>query len=234
MLNKSLIEILEEREKYSFSDPFDHYVIDDLFDPEILNQVGNTKDLLENANQFGALGEYNSPSEKKLAIDQVKGQGRGKVASSILDYLNSQDFVEFLENLTGIDNLETDPLYVGGGIHIIPRGGKLNVHIDFSRAHYDKSKYRRLNVLLYLNKDWQDSWNGALELWDDKPSDGGNLIKSIYPHFNRLIIFGTSKKSWHGHPTPLDCPEDVYRTSLATYYYSSEPGEDLEEHSTIF
>ena len=169
MLNKSLIEILGEKEKYFFSDPFDHYVIDGLFDPDILNQVGNTKELLENVNQFGALGKYYSQSENKLAIDHIKGEGKGKAAFEILNYLNSPEFVEFLEKLTGICKLETDPLYVGGGIHIIPRGGKLNVHIDFSRAHYDKSKYRRLNVLLYLNKDWQDDWNGALELWDNKP-----------------------------------------------------------------
>ena len=73
-----------------------------------------------------------------------------------------------------------------------------------------------------------------LELWDKKPSDGGVCVKKVYPTFNRMIIFGTSKDSWHGHPTPLNCPDGEYRKSLATYYYSSEHGDDLEIHSTVY
>ena len=117
---------------------------------------------------------------------------------------------------------------------MIPRGGKLGVHIDFSRALFDNSKYRRLNVLLYLNENWQREWEGALELWNKRPADGGQCVKRVYPTFNKIVIFGTSKNSWHGHPTPLNCPEGEYRKSLATYYYSSQPGDDLEEHSTIY
>jgi len=234
MVIKDLQKILNERHLVTFNEPFTHYVIKDLFDPVVLSEVGKASDLIEDVNDIGFLGSYDSPMEKKLAIDHVRDGGRGKTAHKVLTYLNSPEFVGFLQELTEIENLQVDPNFIGGGIHMIPSNGKLAVHIDFSRAPFDKSMYRRLNVLLYLNKDWQEEWNGALELWDDKPSEGGKAIKSIYPHFNTLVIFGTSKNSWHGHPEPTRSPEGVFRTSLATYYYSKEAGEDLEDHSTIF
>jgi Rps23 Pro-64 3,4-dihydroxylase Tpa1-like proline 4-hydroxylase len=152
----------------------------------------------------------------------------------VLSYLNSKEFLQFLQELTGVRDLVPDPQFNGGGIHMIPKGGKLNVHVDFSRAFFDNNLYRRVNILLYMNEGWQDEWEGALELWDDRPADGGNLIKKVYPIFNRMIVFGTSKNSWHGHPTPLNCPEGEYRKSLAVYYYSATPGDDLEEHSTVY
>ena len=152
----------------------------------------------------------------------------------ILSFMNSPEFLSFLQELTGIDDLIADPDFNGGGIHLIPRGGKLGIHIDFSRALFDNNKYRRANCLLYLNDGWQREWEGALELWNKKPSEGGSCVKKVFPFFNRLVIFGTSKNSWHGHPTPLNCPEGEYRKSLATYYYSSQPGDDLDEHSTVY
>jgi len=234
MLNKSLQEVLNNKDQITFNEPFIHYVIKDLFDPEILSQVGSSSDLIKNGDEFGSLGGFDSPLEKKLAISNVKEIGKGKIASKILNYLNSSEFVEFLEKLTGIQNLIVDPNFIGGGIHLIPSDGRLGVHVDFSRAPFDGTKYRRLNVLLYLNKDWKEEWNGALELWDGRPSEGGKNIKNIYPHFNTLVIFGTAKDSWHGHPIPTTSPQGIFRTSLATYYYSDTPGDDLEVHSTIF
>jgi Rps23 Pro-64 3,4-dihydroxylase Tpa1-like proline 4-hydroxylase len=234
MLNKKLDEILEQRNSITFDEPFTHYIIEDLFEDSVLSQICDTGGILQEANDVGLVGQFDSDLEKKLAIEHVRDIKNGKEALEVLNYLNSEEFVSFLQELTGIQNLEVDPGFSGGGIHIIPTGGKLAIHIDFSRSIHDKSKFRRLNVLLYLNKNWKEEWNGALELWDAKPSEGGKCIKKIFPHFNRMVIFGTSKSSWHGHPIPTESPEGVYRTSLATYYYSSEPGEDLEDHSTIF
>lgn len=102
-----------------------------------------------------------------------------------------------------------------------------------------------LNLLLYLNRDWQDEWGGFLELWD---ADAKHCVQKIKPIFNRCVVFQTSAQaSYHGHPTPLACPEDVSRKSLALYYFRDEhktlhlepthyrarPNESLLKHALV-
>jgi Rps23 Pro-64 3,4-dihydroxylase Tpa1-like proline 4-hydroxylase len=229
MLQKSLAEVISNRDQYTYDIPFRHYVIDGLFDDVMLRKINNPEYL---TSVKGNVSTFVNDMENKIAISHINEE-EGDVFK-ILTYLNSAEFVDFLKELTGIDDLIVDPQFNGGGIHLIPRGGKLGIHVDFSRALFDKSKYRRVNVLLYLNDGWQKEWGGALELWNKRPADGGSCVNRLYPFFNRLVIFGTAKNSWHGHPNPLECPEGEYRKSLASYYYSSQPGDDLDEHTTIY
>ena len=229
IVNYDLQNIVKNKSVFTFNEPFKHYMIDGLFNEVILRSFNNPETL---RSVKGRISEFNNDKEIKIGISHID-ENSGNIFK-VLQYLNSSEFINFLSELTGIPDLIGDDNYNGGGVHLIPKGGKLNVHVDFSRALFDQSKFRRLNVLLYLNDGWKEEWEGALELWDKKPSDGGVCTKKIYPLFNRLIIFGTSKNSWHGHPIPLNCPENEFRKSLATYYYSSEPGDDLEIHSTIY
>jgi len=74
-------------------------------------------------------------------------------------------------------------------------------------------------VLVYLNKDWQEEWGGKLELWDTQMKA---CEKKVLPVFNRCVIFNTDADSYHGHPEPTTCPEDVFRRSIALYYYTEE------------
>ena len=101
---------------------------------------------------------------------------------------------------------------------MIPSGGRLEVHSDFSEVEHLKI-YRRINLLLYLNKDWKDEYNGKLEFWN---SDLSKCEKKISPNFNRCVIFRTDTKSFHGHPEVLNAPKGVYRKSIALYYYTLE------------
>lgn len=229
MLKINLSDLLQRADDITYNVPFKHYVIDGLFEDELLRSINNPEYL---QTIKGNVTRFNNEYEGKIAISHISEEG-GNVYS-VLSFLNSPEFVSFLSELTGVNDLIADPDFHGGGIHLITRGGKLGIHIDFSRAIFDKSKYRRVNCLLYLNEGWQREWGGALELWNKRPADGGQCVKKIYPSFNRLVIFGTSKNSWHGHPTPLNCPENELRKSLATYYYSTEHGDDLEEHSTVY
>jgi Rps23 Pro-64 3,4-dihydroxylase Tpa1-like proline 4-hydroxylase len=124
----------------------------------------------------------------------------------------------FLEKLTGIPHLVPDPYLEGGGFHSIGRGGFLKIHADFN-WHHRLHLHRRLNVLLYLNVNWEDGWGGALELWDSKVK---SCVTRISPIFNTMAIFSTTDSSFHGHPDPLQCPHNVRRNSIALYYYTSE------------
>src|SRR5262249_6397264 len=106
-----------------------------------------------------------------------------------------------------------------GGMHQSVRGGFLNVHADFTVHPQHVNWRRRLNVIVYLNQDWKEEYNGHLELWS---RDMTRCVKRVTPVFNRWVLFATDDTSFHGHPVPLACPPSLTRKSLALYYYTKE------------
>ena len=87
--------------------------------------------------------------------------------------------------------------------------------------------------MLYLNDPWEETWNGDLELWSSNTSQA---VKSISPIFNRMVIFRTDNRSYHGHPAPLNVPQGMLRKSIALYYYSSDiyPGDEMFKQTTVY
>ena len=136
----------------------------------------------------------------------------------LFDFLNSKTYLSFLQEITSIkETLLSDPYLMGGGLHEIKKDGVLKVHTDFNK-HPLFNLDRRINVLIYLNKDWKEFYGGQLELWDQEMK---SCKKKIMPDFNTMVIFSTTDFSNHGHPNPLNCPENQSRKSLALYYFSS-------------
>lgn len=222
----------EKKEEYQSAIPFPNIVIHDFFDEDVLNRVlAEFPDLSKKKDEIIA---YNNHNEKKLA---GKGESLfGETSRQLAHFLNSQPILEFLQELTGIEEtLIPDPYFEGGGYHEIKPGGLLKIHADFNKNRRTKLD-RRINLLVYLNKDWQESYGGHFELWDREMKQS---YKKILPTFNTIAIFSTTDFSYHGHPNPLTCPPDRSRKSLALYYYSngrpaSEVNEGLEEHGTLF
>ena len=216
-LDRSIPELIElgkqKHAEYANAHPFPHIYFDDFFKPEILHAI---------LGEFPSLGGskedvfYSNPNEVKYAS---KGEYRfGPQTRAFMHFLNSQPFLEFLQELTGIDEtLVPDPYFEGGGLHQIRRGGYLKVHVDFHK-HKAMNLDRRINVLVYLNEDWKEEYGGHLDLWE---RDMSACAAKILPVFNRMAIFSTTDFSWHGHPDPLQCPEDRSRRSLALYYYTN-------------
>jgi len=211
---------------YLNAKPFPHIVFDDFLDSSLLDLV---------LAEFPKPGEipwqrFDNAQEIKLA--SAAEASFGPVTRLLLYHLNSITFLEFISAITGIANLIPDPSFEGGGLHQIVRGGKLGIHVDFNKD----GKYgldRRLNLLLSLNKDWREEYGGDLELWDSNVSRCESRIR---PVFNRLVIFGTTDFTHHGHPDPLQCPEGMTRKSLALYYFSNgRPADEITgEHTTVF
>jgi len=183
--------------------------------------------------------KYDNPLERKYAFDKVS-----ELPAPIRDTLtelNSPLFLNFLEKLTGINGLIPDPYYRGGGIHQSKRGGKLDMHVDFN-VHPKLDLYRRLNILIYLNKDWKEEYAGDFQIWKGHKNEKGKhvleeLKARIYPNFNTFACFSTSEKSYHGFPDEIKCPEGMTRKSIALYYYTARPAFeslDEEQHSTTF
>jgi len=217
---------MEKSEAYKAAAPFPHVVIDEFADDRKLHHI------LQDFPKPGDLQwwSYDNKFEKKLAFDKVHELPYS--IKYILCEMNSAPFLQFLEKLTGIEKLIPDPYYRGGGLHQIPPGGKLDVHADFN-WNKQLDIHRRINVIIYLNKFWEDSFGGHLELWDKEMK---NLEAKILPIFNRMVCFNTTSWSYHGHPHPLTCPPDRNRRSLALYYYTSHrPEEELTgPHSTLY
>jgi hypothetical protein len=226
--NIQKLEVLgkEKAEEYKNNKPFPHIYFDN-FLPEAAAEAA-LRDFPE-PRQL-AWSEFNSPTERKLAFDVV--EKLPAATRDVLYFLNSRPMLRFLEDLTGIQGVVPDPYYVGGGLHQIKPGGNLEVHADFN--YHKKLKLdRRINVLIYLNKDWKEEYGGHFELWNREMT---HAEQKILPLFNRCAIFSTTSYSYHGHPTPLACPPERTRKSIATYYYSNgRPEEEVAEfHSTLF
>ena len=137
----------------------------------------------------------------------------------VINALNSPPFVEALCKLTGIEGLKPDPSLEGGGLHQTQKGGFLNIHADFTVHPHKRNWRRRVNVLVYLNQDWEPEYKGDLELWT---RDMKSCEAKISPIFNRCVIFNTDDDSFHGLPDPIQCPEDMTRKSIALYYFTEE------------
>lgn len=198
---------------YSTADPFPNIVLDNFLNPEILEEARKEFPSLDSKEWIN----YQHVNEDKYGKN--KFESFPPKIKSIFEELNSTRFVTFLSKLTNIDNLIPDWDLEGGGLHQSKRGGYLNIHTDFT-VHPHKYKWKRqVNLLLYLNKDWQDSYGGHLELWDKGVK---KCTKKTSPIFNRAVIFNTDKDSYHGHPQPMMCPHNITRKSFALYYFTEE------------
>ena len=218
----------QEQQKYTNANPFPHIIIDNFFDENILNEI-----LKEFPTNLELKGEnYNNKAEKKLTLNNIEDLSITTV--NFINFLNSSKFVKFLQKITNIkETLIPDPYLVGGGLHELRNNGFLNIHSDFNR-HPQMKLDRRLNILIYLNKEWKNEYGGQLQLWDQNMK---NCEKNIIPTFNRMVIFSTTDTSYHGNPIKVEHPENISRKSIAMYYYSNgrpHAENQLGDHSTIF
>jgi Rps23 Pro-64 3,4-dihydroxylase Tpa1-like proline 4-hydroxylase len=231
MINLDLSKQLSSQ--YREAKPFPHIVIDKFLPETILDSV--LDEFNKNKNWWYDKVKWTEPYQVNkfywpYDIETANNLPNDlPTISALVNYLNSPVMLKYLEELTGIDNLISDELLMGGGLHKITSGGKLAVHKDYN-VHPMKKIYRRLNLLIYLNKDWKQEWEGNLELWD---KDHTKLEVSVEPLFNRAVIFTISEDSLHGHPVPLNTPENVSRNSIALYYFTEVNPSD-NEHSVVF
>jgi Rps23 Pro-64 3,4-dihydroxylase Tpa1-like proline 4-hydroxylase len=196
--------------RYRSASPFPHVVMDDFLEADLLK--GILKDFPSSDGK-----KFFDRDQERLKFQYQPGEVSSALVRNLFAELNSRAFLGFLEELTGIDGLISDPYFEGGGLHETKPGGHLGVHADFN-VHEQLKLERRLNLLIYLNDDWDETYGGNLELWDKAMT--GCQVK-VRPVFGRAVIFNTALDSFHGHPDPLSCPPDRSRRSIATYYYTA-------------
>ncbi len=212
---------------YCFAEPFPHIVIDNFLPLPFIEEIYNLFPTEKLADDKFYESDYSGLHKRQVLPESCEQKIR-----SIFHFFNSAPVLQFLEGLTTIDSLIGDPYFNGGGFHEIFRGGKLGVHADF-RINEQLHLNRRINVLIYLNKNWDPDFGGNLELWDRGMK---SKVDSVAPLFNRCVIFNTDADSYHGHPVPLNTPNDITRKSIALYYYTASKKiyEDTPAHSTMY
>jgi Rps23 Pro-64 3,4-dihydroxylase Tpa1-like proline 4-hydroxylase len=211
-------------DRYVSGDPFPHIVIDNFLDPDLLRTIEAHYPPREGKDYFDR-------AQERLKYQFHAGETTHGATRNLLAELNSRAFLKFLRNLTGIRGLIADPYFEGGGLHETRTGGHLSVHADFN-IHGKMKVERRLNLLIYLNDDWPDSYGGHLELWDRAMT---SAVHKIAPVLGRAVIFNTALDSYHGVPDPVTCPPDRSRRSIATYYYTAfQTGVTAPQRTTNF
>lgn len=215
---------LELAESYKNASPFPHIVIEDFLPPAILELC-----LKEFPQALGGEdAEYDRAQERYKT--QFNPDSLSDPVRTLFYSFNSKPFIRLVENITGIKGLIPDPYFLGAGFHQIRQEGHLSVHVDFNH-HKPMNLERRINLLIYLNKDWREEYGGQLELWD---ADMKNCVRSFVPTYNRCVIFNTTESSYHGNPHPVNHPGGIPRRSIALYYYTSTWADTKRDHSTQF
>lgn len=207
--------------------PFPFVAIDNFLEPEAALEVARSYPSYAQAarqgDQFKALNE----KQKVQIVDAAKFPDP---VARLAEALSSEKFRDTLSEISGIQSLRWDNTFAGGGMHLTSRSGRLDVHIDFNRLE-SSGEYRRLNILVFLNEEWDDAWGGRLELWDQ---DVKRCHHSFAPVLNRCVVFATSEHSFHG-VTQVVCPPGKTRRSFASYYYTKEaPAGAAVAHTTDF
>ena len=212
---------------YCFAEPFPHIVIDNFLPNELIEKILSNFPTEKLDNDVIFESGYAGLHKRQVMPIDCNGFIR-----EVFGFFNSASIIQFLESLTTIPALISDPYFVGGGFHETSKGGKLGMHADF-RINDKLHLNRRINAIIYLNKDWKDEYGGHLELWDKKMQ---GRVHRIAPIFNRCVIFNTDADSFHGHPDPLTTPDGITRKSIALYYYTASKRiyEDSVAHSTMY
>jgi 2OG-Fe(II) oxygenase superfamily len=212
-------------EAFNAQRPFRYVILQDFLTVGALRRIQAEFPNVDTKNWVDASGLH---TKKKWTQPAVQGS----VAEAFYNEVQSPEFLQLIEQITKIKDVKPDPELFGAGYHQTLDGGFLDIHIDFN-YHETTGLDRRLNLIVYLNPQWEPNWGGALELWDIEKKQ---MIASVPPLENVAVLFETNDISYHGHPRPWDSGGKMSRQSLSTYYYTHgrDDGVDISKHTTLY
>ena len=209
------IEHANEHGSY-FEGPFQHIILDSFLPESVAKSV------------LDAFPDLDDPTWEKTNDAGLEIKARTNWASEFdvpegivgaIRILNSAMVLKAMSKALSIPKLMPDPYFTGGGLNVTEKNGLLDVHID-GNYHDASGMNRRVNILIYFNPEWEESWGGQFGIYD---TSGSNLVKAVEPIFNRCVIFDTHDKSFHGLPNPINFPANKPRRSILLYYYTVAP-----------
>ena len=219
------------RDAFLHGDPFKHVVIEGFFEPSFAER------LLADFPSFNprlATNELGMTARKAV---NTNIREISSVYQQLYEAIGSRPFLDLVSRISGIPDLILDPKMYGGGTHDNQHGQELDPHVDFN---YDEAQqlHRRLNLIVYMNKEWSTEWGGALEIHSNPRDPATNRISSYDPLFNRCVMFETNERSWHGFPK-ISLPEGkrhLSRKSISIYLYTKDrPADEIAPmHGTFY
>jgi len=219
---------LKNRKKYVRSKPFPHIYFDNFLPRKLAITLSKEYPKIKNVDKNWRVHK-NENVDRYFLEDSSLYKKNLKIFSMLV---NSRKFLLFLETLTGVSSILPDPFFIGGGAMTTGKGGFLNIHADFN-YHHKLQSWRKINALFYLTPNWKKNWGGNLEFWSKNKK---KKITEIEPLFNRVVIFNTTSKSFHGQPKPINCPKNISRNVFSAFYYSNIKDKDSlsEPHFTRY
>ncbi len=202
--------------------PYKHLVLDNFLKTEMAELLHDHFPTIEKLDKhYKGLNENKSEGANFSTFHPAFSALKGEIMSS--------EFGEWMSKVTGIEDVFVTDDKLGTGLHQGSNGSFLDIHIDFN-IHAQKNVHRRLNMLIYMNKDWKPEYGGDLEMWN---ADMSECIKKVAPLFNRCVIFETNEISYHGY-SKITMPEHLTRKSIYTYFYTDLREDAVSYHDTVF
>lgn len=232
MINEEVLQRASELQPaFRNARPFPHIAIENFLRSDVCDSLLRDFPAFDDKH---ALNEHGTVG-RKAVVERV--WGISDAYRRFYDYINSKPFLEAISALTGMPELIADPTLFGGGTHDNRDGQGLNVHVDFN-IDERRMLHRRINLLIYLNREWEASWGGAIELHSDPHNPAVDSVQGFLPLFNRAVIFETSEFSWHGFPRIVLPPDKRHlsRKSFSIYLYTKERAaeEIVASHTTFY
>ncbi|MDJ1491497.1 2OG-Fe(II) oxygenase [Cytophagaceae bacterium DM2B3-1] len=210
--------------EFQTSKPYKHLVLDNFFRQEVADKLYENFPSVEKLTKhWKGMNENKSEGSNFSDFDPIFTQVRNEIMSP--------EFAQWMEKVTGIKGVFVTDDSLGTGLHQGSDGSFLDIHVDFN-IHHVKNVYRRLNFLVYLNKNWKEEYGGGMEMWN---ADMTKMEKVVMPILNRVLIFETSEISYHGY-SKITLPPGETRKSFYTYFYTpiTDPTLLNKYHDTIF
>ena len=207
-----------------YNAPFPHVVLNNFVSNDLIHDIVREYDNIL-TNRFHEWKTYDNPLEKKHTFNNLQ---ETKYIKKLSEIVADKAFIQSLEETFGIRNIELDTTMYGAGLHNHATDGFLCTHLDYEINPVTHRK-RWLNLIIYLNDDWNTDYNGDTELWNENHT---TCVKRVYPEFNKALIFRTDNNSWHGVSRKIKCPLDTSRKTIAFYYVSVDEYEITENTRT--
>jgi len=222
LVNRCLFQpdvVRDLQERLRAARPFEHLVVENWFNPTLLELIYEEFDLFNGADWKQMQSRYED-TRRSAPLAPF-----GPATQLYFAIVHSGWFVDLLGAISGVQDLIPDPFLYGGGMHETRAGGGFGIHRDFEK-HVRHGLSNRMVLITYLNQGWKPEWDGALELWD---ADASECVRSVEPEFGRSILMKHGPCSYHGHPRPLNVPPGGVRRSVASYYYTNPQAVELRD-----
>ena len=214
VINSKHLNLKDKKVDFFKSLPFPHIVLDDFLDIDFFEGLKGTLDRLDESTGGK---NFDSIVEEKKWISL--NTSLPNIVKEIVDAFHTDDWVNNMCNLTGIDTLIATP---NGNTklanyHIMEPGGVLGAHVDHSSEPLMKIPHV-LNVIIYLTKAWDENDGGGTLLFDKY---GKEIVSKVAYKENRAVIFLHTPYSFHGVERIRGSCKLKRRTIYVDYYSNS-------------